>query len=542
MVAEDSLRGVTSNPAIFEKAILGSSDYDDEIEAAAREGLSAREVYRRLAVKDVQLAADVLRPVYDETGGQDGYVSLEVAPRLAHDTEGTLEQARMYWDLVDRPNLMIKIPATDEGIPAIEEALYEGMNVNVTLLFAVSYYEQVMEAFIRAMERRREAGRPLDRHSVASFFVSRVDTEVDKRLEASGRTDLAGRAGLANARAAYLAFREVFDGERFAALREAGCPVQRPLWASTGVKNPAYPETMYVYGLVGRDSVNTMPLPTLTAAAREGEVTGETSAEDPTADLAALRDAGIDLDDVTAKLLRDGIDAFVVPMNKLLDGIERKREAIVTGRPDTIDADLPAALEQAVAGRLRRAQDDDVVHRIWHRDGTLWAPEGTPEVTNRLGWLDIAREDARVRRRPRGASPREVRAAGYTDVVLCGMGGSSLAPEVFRRSWPGPPHDAARARLDASGRHPGDDRRDRPREDAVRHLLQVGRDDRDAVAVQALPRPPERRRALRRRSPTRAAASPTSAASTASAACSRTTPTSAAATRRCPTSGSSPPR
>ena len=155
-------------------------------------------------------------------------MSLEVAPRLAHDTEGTLEQARMYWGLVDRPNLMIKIPATDEGIPAIEEALYEGMNVNVTLLFAVSYYEQVMEAFIRAMERRREAGRPLDRHSVASFFVSRVDTEVDKRLEAAGRTDLAGRAGLANARAAYLAFRSVFDGERFAALREAGVPGPAP--------------------------------------------------------------------------------------------------------------------------------------------------------------------------------------------------------------------------------------------------------------------------------------------------------------------------
>jgi transaldolase/glucose-6-phosphate isomerase len=435
MVAEDSLRGVTSNPAIFEKAILGSSDYDDDMAAAAREGLSAREVYRRLAVRDVQLAADVLRPVYDESGGNDGYVSLEVAPRLAHDTEGTLEQARMYWDLVDRPNLMIKIPATDAGIPAIEEALYEGLNVNVTLLFAVSSYERVMEAFIRAMERRREAGRPLDRHSVASFFVSRVDTEVDKRLEAAGRSDLAGRAGLANARAAYLAFRRVFDGERFAPLREAGAPVQRPLWASTGVKNPAYPETMYVYGLVGRDTVNTMPLPTLTAAAREGEVSGETAALEPAEDLAALRDAGIDLDDVTDKLLRDGIDAFMVPMNKLLDGIESKREAIVTGRPDSIEADLPAALEQAVAGRLRRATGDDVVHRIWHRDGTLWAPAGTPEVTDRLGWLDIAEKMLDCVDDLEGLAD-EVRASGYTDVVLCGMGGSSLAPEVFRRSWP----------------------------------------------------------------------------------------------------------
>jgi transaldolase / glucose-6-phosphate isomerase len=437
MVEEDSLRGVTSNPAIFEKAILGSPDYDDDLAAAAREGLSAREVYRRLAVRDVQLAADVLRPVYDETGGVDGYVSLEVAPRLAHDTEGTLEQARLYWGLVDRPNLFIKIPATEEGIPAIEQALYEGMNVNITLLFAVSYYERVMEAYISAMERRHAEGKPLDRHSVASFFVSRVDTEVDKRLEAAGRGDLAGRAGLANARAAYRAFKRVFEGERFAALREAGCPVQRPLWASTGVKNPAYPETMYVYGLVAPDTVNTMPLPTLTAAAREGEVTGATGAEDPTADLDALREAGIDLDDVTDKLLRDGIDAFVVPMNKLLEGIETKREAIVTGRPDAFEADLPAALEQAVAGRLRRATDADVVHRIWHRDGSLWAPPGTPEVTDRLGWLDISQKmleqvDDLI------AFAEEVRGAGYTDAVLLGMGGSSLAPEVFRRSWAEP--------------------------------------------------------------------------------------------------------
>src|SRR5215207_883880 len=248
MVREDSLRGVTSNPAIFEKAILGSHDYDADIAAAAREGLSAREVDRRLAVRDVQLAADVLRPVYDDTGGYDGYVSLEVAPRLAHDTEGTIEQARAYWDLVDRPNLMIKIPATPAGIPAIETALYEGMHVNVTLLFGVAAYEDVMRAHIRAMERRRAEGLPLDHHSVASFFVSRIDTEVDKRLAAVGREDLQGRAGLANARAAYRQFERVFRGDEFAELRAAGCPVQRPLWASTGVKNPAYPDTLYVYG------------------------------------------------------------------------------------------------------------------------------------------------------------------------------------------------------------------------------------------------------------------------------------------------------
>jgi transaldolase / glucose-6-phosphate isomerase len=445
MVQEDSLRGVTSNPAIFEKAILGSPDYDADIEESAQEGSSAREVYRRLAVRDVQLAADVLRQVYDDTDGHDGYVSLEVAPRLAHDTEGTLEQARLYWGLVDRPNLMIKIPATPEGIPAIEQALFEGMNVNVTLLFAVAAYEDVMRAFIRAMERRRAEGLPLDRHSVASFFVSRVDTEVDKRLAAAGRPDLQGRAALANARAAYKAFERVFGGDEFAALRDAGCPVQRPLWASTGVKNPAYPDTLYVYGLVAPDTVNTMPLATLQAAAGGGEVTGATGAEDPADDLAALADAGIDLEDVTVQLLRDGIEAFMVPMNKLLSGIEAKREAIVTGRPASFEADLPADLEQPVAVRLRHATADDVVRRLWRKDGTLWAAPGTPELENRLGWLTIAEkllEDlSAIREFVRGA-----RDDGLTDVVLLGMGGSSLAPEVFRRSNP-PAEGALRLRV-----------------------------------------------------------------------------------------------
>ena len=434
MVDEDSLRGVTSNPAIFEKAILGSPDYDEALAAGARDGLSARELYRRIAVRDVQLAADVLRPVYESNRGADGFVSLEVAPRLAHDTEGTLEQARQYHELVDRPNLMIKIPATEAGIPAIEEALFEGMHVNVTLLFAVSSYRKVMDAYLRAMERRLEAGEPLDRHSVASFFVSRVDTEVDKRLEAIGRPELAGRAGLANARAAYAAFREVFSGPRFARLREAGCPVQRPLWASTGVKNPHYPETLYVDGLVGPDTVNTMPLPTLLAVAEQGDVREDSALIDPAPDLRALAAAGVDLDDVTAQLLREGIEAFVTPMNKLLDGIERRREAVVTGRPETLEADLPADLEKPLADRVRAASEADVARRIWRKDATLWAPEGTPEIANRLGWLTIADkmlEDADALR----AFAEECRGDGLTDCVLLGMGGSSLAPEVFRLSY-----------------------------------------------------------------------------------------------------------
>jgi transaldolase/glucose-6-phosphate isomerase len=443
MIEQDSLRGVTSNPAIFEKAILGTADYDEDLARLAQEGKIAREVYRYMALKDVQLAADALRPVYDDTGGLDGYVSWEVAPRLAHDTEGTIEQAHQYWDLVDRPNLMIKVPATEEGLPAIEQLLYEGMNINVTLLFAVSAYEKVMERFVRALERRHEDGRPLDRHSVASFFVSRVDSEVDKRLEALGRTDLQGRAGLANARAAYQAYKRVFEGERFAELRAAGAPVQRPLWASTGVKNPQYPETLYVWGLAAPNTVNTMPLPTLLAAGSEGELSGGGADEDPTADLEALRDAGIDLDDVTDKLLRDGIDAFLVPMAKLLDGIERKREAVVTGRPAAIDTDLPTDYEEPVTKRVKRAADEDVERRIWAHDGTLWAPEGTPEVTNRLGWLTIGSKMLEDLDSIQGLA-EDVRAEGYTDAVLLGMGGSSLAPEVFRRSLKSPGPDALR--------------------------------------------------------------------------------------------------
>jgi transaldolase len=234
LIDESSLRGVTSNPAIFEKAILGSPDYDDELRELAEEGLGPREIYERLAIGDVQAAADVLRPVYDQLDGYDGYVSLEVMPDLAHDAEATLAQAREYWSRVDRPNVMIKIPGTEEGLPAIEQAIYEGINVNVTLLFSVEAYAKVAEAFIRGMERRRDEGQSLDVHSVASFFVSRVDSEVDKRLDKLGRTDLQGRAAILNARAAYVRFKDIFHGDRFAELRDAGAPVQLEMFNGAG--------------------------------------------------------------------------------------------------------------------------------------------------------------------------------------------------------------------------------------------------------------------------------------------------------------------
>jgi transaldolase / glucose-6-phosphate isomerase len=434
LVEEESLRGVTSNPTIFNQAILGSEDYDDQLAALAQSGHDNRAIYQAMAIKDIQDACDVLRPVYDESGGTDGFVSLEVDPDLAFDTAKTIAQAREYWDRVGRPNLMIKIPGTPEGTPAIEEMIYEGRNINITLLFGVEEYAAVAEAYIRGLERRLEEGKGIDIASVASFFVSRVDTEVDKRLEGTGHDEVLGTAGLANARAAYQHYKQIFLGERFAALREAGAHVQRPLWASTGVKNPAYSDVMYVEGLVAPDTVNTMPMATLLAAGDHAEIDGATADQDPTADLEALAEAGIDLKDVTDKLLRDGVAKFVEPMEKLLDGINTKRQAVVTQRPLAIDATIPSDLEPRIRERVARAHEEDVARRIWRKDDTLWGPAGQPEVANRLGWLTVtdAMED---QLEDLQAFADAVRDEGVTDVVLLGMGGSSLAPEVLRRSF-----------------------------------------------------------------------------------------------------------
>ncbi|MEA2444756.1 MAG: transaldolase / glucose-6-phosphate isomerase, partial [Thermoleophilales bacterium] len=371
LVDEDSLRGVTSNPAIFEKAILGSTDYDDQLRELAEAGAGPRAIYEEIAIKDVQMACDVLRPVWDANDHADGFVSIEVMPDIAHDTDATIEQARDYWRRVDRPNLMVKIPGTDAGVPAIEQAIAEGININVTLLFAVEAYAKVAEAYIRGLERRREAGEPIDVHSVASFFVSRVDTEVDKRLEELGRRDLLGTAAIANARAAYAHFKDVFQGDRFADLAGAGARVQRPLWASTGVKNPHYRDTMYVEELVAPETVNTMPMATLLAFADHGEVkagSGDVPAEEVQRELQALADAGIDMNDVTAKLLSDGVKLFEDAMEKLIAGVESQREAVVTGRPKTIESVIPDDLEPAIAARVRRAAEEEVPQRTWKRD------------------------------------------------------------------------------------------------------------------------------------------------------------------------------
>nr|MBA3301497.1 transaldolase [Thermoleophilaceae bacterium] len=389
LVEEDSLHGVTSNPAIFEKAILGSDDYDDEIREMSEKGMDAHDIYEAIAIKDVQLGCDVLRPVYDSTNGADGFVSLEVEPSLAHETEGTLGSARDLWKRVDRPNVLIKIPGTEEGVAAIEAAIGEGINVNVTLLFSVESYETIAEAYIRGLEKRKAAGESLDIASVASFFVSRVDSEVDKRLESLGREDLKGIAAVANARAAYQRFKELFLGERFAELREAGAALQRPLWASTGVKDPRYPETKYVDELVGPHTVNTMPMATLNAAAEKTEISGPTCDQDPSEDLLALEEAGIDMGDVTKTLLLEAIDKFIDPFDALLAGVEKTRQAVLSGRPPTIEAAIPDALGAKISQRAKQAEDEDVARRLWRKDETLWGGPG-PEIGNRLGWLTVA--------------------------------------------------------------------------------------------------------------------------------------------------------
>jgi transaldolase/glucose-6-phosphate isomerase len=431
---ELSLRGETSNPAIFEKAILGSDEYDADIARMAGEGKSSTDIYLDIAVRDVQGACDVLRPVWDEAGGADGFVSLEVEPSLAHDTDATLASARELWRRVDRPNVMIKIPGTEEGIPAIEQAIADGINVNVTLLFKVESYEAIAEAYVRGMERRMEAGQSLDVHSVASFFVSRVDSEVDKRLAKLGREDLRGQAAIANAQAAYQSFERIFHGERCTALREAGAPLQRPLWASTGVKDPAYPDTKYVDGLVAPSTVNTMPMDTLLAVAERSEIDPGSAQRDPAPVLDALADAGIDMTDVTDTLLREGIEKFVEPFDKLIAGIESVREATLTGRPQAIESSLPEDLEGPIAERAKLAESEHVARRVWAKDESLWGGPGVPEIGDRLGWLTVAGELAE-----QVGDLREfvagVEADGFTDAVLLGMGGSSLGPEVIRRSF-----------------------------------------------------------------------------------------------------------
>ncbi len=333
-LVESGVRGVTSNPTIFEKAIAGSTDYDDDLRGLAGQGCSADQIYEALVVDDIRRAADILRPRYEATDGGDGFVSLEVSPALADDSGGTVDEARRLFAKVDRPNVMIKVPATAAGVPAVETLIADGINVNVTLIFAVPQYEAVAQAYLAGLERRVAAGGGLGRvASVASFFVSRVDTATDAELARVGNTALQGRIANDNARLAYARFRELFSGPRWAALAEAGARVQRPLWASTGTKNPAYSDTLYVDELIGPDTVNTLPPATLEAFLDHGAVavTVTDDVEGARARVEQLKELRIDLGAITDRLLDEGVAAFAGSFDSLMESIRTKRDAVLRG-------------------------------------------------------------------------------------------------------------------------------------------------------------------------------------------------------------------
>jgi transaldolase len=336
LVEEDGVRGLTSNPTIFKKAIADFTYYDKSLHATLAKDpqIGSGKLLEKLAIGDICAAADILRTVYDETKGGDGFVSIEVSPHLAHDTAGTIAEAKRLRAEVDRPNLMVKVPATPEGIPAIEALIGDGVNVNITLMFSMKHYEEVARAYIRGLEGCSSPGQV---SSVASFFVSRVDAVVDSALEKLGTEEakaLLGKIGIANCKVVYQRFREVFHGKGFAALRRRGARVQRPLWASTGTKNSAYSDVLYVENLIGADTVNTLPPATLNAFRRHGRIKGFTVGEglkEAESDLSSLKKLGVDLNAITEKLQADGVSAFAASFDQLLDAAEEKRKRIVAG-------------------------------------------------------------------------------------------------------------------------------------------------------------------------------------------------------------------
>ena len=342
LLDEDGVVGVTSNPTIFQKSISQGDVYDEQMTPLIKEGKSTNEIYEALVIKDITTVADMLRPIYDSTNRQDGFVSLEVSPDLAHDTEGTLSEVRRFWKLVDRPNLMIKIPATPEGIPAVRQSLTEGVNINITLIFSLDDYRKVADAFVSALEDRNAEGKDISHiASVASFFVSRVDTLVDKLLEDKSKAtsdsterqklkSLEGKAAIANARLVYQEFIHIFSTPRFETLRHSGAHVQRPLWASTSTKNPAYRDVLYAEELIGPNTVDTMPLETVENFRDHGRVnlTVEKDIPQAKAELAALEEVGIHYDQVTKQLQDEGVQKFADSFHELFRGIESKKQAI----------------------------------------------------------------------------------------------------------------------------------------------------------------------------------------------------------------------
>ncbi len=447
MIDEDAVVGVTANPTIFEKAISGSTDYDTAIDALVKQGKEPADIYKILVVEDISSAADILKPVYDKTNGLDGYISIEVAPGLAHDTQGTIKEALEFQRLINRPNIFVKVPATAEGVPAIEELLYQGLNINITLIFSVDVYKQVMEAYLHALERRIQEGKPVDKTaSVASFFVSRVDGKADKMLDdkLKGEQDparrkmiesLFGTAAINNSKMAYQEFLKVFETDRFNKLKDKGARAQRPLWASTSTKNPNYSDVMYVEELIGPHTVNTMPEQTIRAFKDHGKVARTIDNDLGLAkqQLADLETLGISLKQITDELTIEGVQSFTKSFDSLEECIRAKQETLLSGLSERYTASL-GELGPQVDNSLRQMDKNSVASKIWEKDASLWKkdPEAQKVIKNRLGWLGVM-SIMQDRADDLKAFADEVRQAGYTSVVLLGMGGSSLAPEVINR-------------------------------------------------------------------------------------------------------------
>lgn len=447
MIREDGMRGMTSNPTIFEKAISSGDEYDAALKKAAPKAKSTVELFETIAVQDIQKAADLLKGVYKSSGGKDGFVSLEVNPRLAFDTAGTLNEAKRLWAQVKRPNLMVKIPGTQQGLPAIEDATALGLNINITLLFSVENYKQVMEAYLRGLERRVKKGQPIKSiNSVASFFVSRVDTSVDKILDGliaqgGSRADDAKRvlhkAGIANSKRAYAHYEAIIRSPRWEKLKAKGANPQRLLWASTGTKDKRLSDVIYIEELIGPDTVNTMPPQTAEAFKDHGQAraTLTQGLSEAEADLQTLASLGINLDEITEKLQQDGVRLFSKSFDDLMEVVAAKRELLTGELNQSLSWSL-GQYEAAVQAGLRQMDQEKWMQRIWTKDATVWKSDADHQkiIQNSLGWMTVMPtvNDQLPRLK---AIADDIRHAKFTHVLLLGMGGSSLAPEVFRLTF-----------------------------------------------------------------------------------------------------------
>jgi transaldolase/glucose-6-phosphate isomerase len=446
LIEQDGLTGVTSNPSIFEKAIIGSTDYDAQLKGAvASDDCDPMALYERLAIEDIRHAADALRPVYDTTQGRDGYVSLEVSPYLAMNTEATVVEALRLWKAVGRDNLMIKVPATRPGLPAIRQLIGEGINVNITLLFSQLVYEDVVEAYLAGLEDLVvQGGDPGKVSSVASFFVSRIDVSVDKLIEERIRqtndadqgkrlAGLRGKVAIANAKLAYQRYKRLFAGARWEKLRAEGARVQRLLWASTGTKNKDYSDVLYVEELIAADTISTVPQATMDAFRDHGKVRAslEENIDEASETMAALERFGISIEKVTDKLIEDAVQLFADAFDKLLGAVARKRAANLGEKLDSQTYKLSPDFEKMVADSLESWRLEGNVRRLWAGDARLWT--GSDEA-KWLGWLTIAGEQHK-RIEALSNLADDIQQTGLTHVLLLGMGGSSLGPEVLAETF-----------------------------------------------------------------------------------------------------------